>query len=265
MIGHRWQYTLPRILTGVSITAISRCVTPQIGLTFRYEQRVLPYEWALQRVGLSAVRLAPSAPWSISGLVGLVVTGGTDINPALYGERPHPSTGVPDDQRDEMEIHLLDAALRAGIPVLCICRGMQILNVVHGGTLIQDLTTPINHVQKVSSSEKPGRHPMAHSIDVIPDTQLARIIGEGRHEVNSRHPQGIGTLGQGLIATARAADGTLEAIELPDKHFALGVQWHPEDQIDISGDAHRLFQAFASAVASRQSVPPVHSSRGGPT
>jgi len=177
-----------------------------------------------------------------------VVTGGTDLNPALYGQRPHPATDGPDDERDKMEIQLLEAALRAGIPMLCICRGMQLLNVVHGGTLIQDLETSINHVQKVNSSEKPGCHPMAHSIDVIADTRLAGIIGEGRHEVNSRHHQAIGKLGQGLIATARAADGTLEGIERPGEAFVLAVQWHPEDQIDLGSDAHTLFQAFASAV-----------------
>src|SRR5258708_37442709 len=112
-----------------------------------------------------------------------------------------------------MEAQLLEAALRAGIPVLCICRGLQMLNVVHGGTLIQDLKTSINHVQKVGTSEKLGSHPMAHAIDVVPGTRLAEIIGEGRHEVNSRHHQAIAELGTGLIAAARADDGTLEAIE----------------------------------------------------
>jgi putative glutamine amidotransferase len=217
-------------------------VPSQIGLAFRYEQKGLPYESALHRVGLETIRITPDAAWAINGLGGLVITGGTDINPARYGQRPDPSTDVPDDQRDEMEIQLIDAALRIGIPVLCICRGMQLLNVVHGGTLIQDLATSINHVQKNSLT--------AHSIDVMPATKLAGVIGAGRHEVNSRHHQAVGELGQGLIVTALADDGTVEAIELPDRNFVLAVQWHPEDQIDISPDAHQLFQAFASAVGS---------------
>ena len=238
------------ILTRVLIIAIPMCMPPQVGLTLRYRKKVFPYESALHRVGLGTVRIAPDAQTSIDGLGGLVVTGGTDINPARYGQHPDPATKALDNERDEMEVQLLDAALRAGIPVLCICRGMQMLNVVHGGTLIQDLKTSINHAQKVSASEKPGSHPMAHSIDVMPDTQLAGIIGEGRHEVNSRHHQAIAELGKGLIAAVRADDGTLEAIERPDKDFVLAVQWHPEDQIDVSSDAHRLFEAFASAVLS---------------
>jgi putative glutamine amidotransferase len=147
-----------------------------------------------------------------------------------------------------MEAQLLAAALRGGIPVLCICRGMQMLNIVHGGTLIQDLKTSISHAQKASASDEPGSHPMAHPIDVIPGTRLAEIIGEGRHAVNSRHHQAIGKLGTGLIVGARADDGTLEAIERPGMNFVLGIQWHPEDQINVSTAAQRLFEAFGSAV-----------------
>ena len=220
-------------------------MSPQVGLTFRYEQKVLPYEFALHRVGLDAMRIIPGAQRSIDGLGGLVLTGGTDINPSRYGQVPHPLTGKPDNERDEMEVELLGAALRTGIPVLCICRGMQMLNVVLGGSLIQDLATSINHAQK------PGSHPTAHSVEVAPGTHLAEIIGEGRHKVNSRHHQAIDKLGSGLIATARADDGTLAAIERPGKDFVLAVQWHPEDQIDVSSDAHRLFGAFASAVVRR--------------
>ncbi len=221
---------------------------PRVGLTFRYKEKVLPYELALHSVGLDTIRINPSAQCSIDGLHGLVITGGTDINPARYGQYPEPATNAPDDDRDEMEAQLLGVALRTRIPVLCICRGMQLLNVVHGGTLIQNLATSINHAQKVSESEKSGSHPMAHAIDVLPHTRLAAIIGEGRHEVNSRHHQGVGKLGQGLIVTARADDGTLEAIERRDKDFVLGVQWHPEDQIEVSSNAQELFEAFASAV-----------------
>src|ERR1700674_5262154 len=146
---------------------------PQVGLTFRNEpealackSKALAYESALQSVGLNTIRITPGAQRSIDGLGGLVVAGGADINPTRYGRRPDPATNAVDDERDEMEAQLLEAALRAGIPVLCICRGLQMLNVVHGGTLIQDLKTSINHVQKVGTSEKLGSHPMAHAIDV---------------------------------------------------------------------------------------------------
>jgi putative glutamine amidotransferase len=124
---------------------------------------------------------------------------------------------------------------------------MQMLNVVHGGTLIQDLKTPMTHAQKGGASDKPGSHPMAHSICVTPGTRLAEIIGEGRHAVNSRHHQAIDKLGTGLMVAARADDGTLEAIERPGG-FVIGVQWHPEDQIHVSTAAQKLFAAFASAV-----------------
>jgi putative glutamine amidotransferase len=219
---------------------------PLVGVTFRYEEKALPYESALQRVGLNTVRIAPEAPCRLDGLDGLVISGGTDINPALYGQRPDPATDAPDDARDQMEVQLLDAALRAGIPILCICRGMQMLNVVQGGTLIQDLKTPIGHAHKASASDKPGSHPMVHPINVIAGTRLAEIIGEGRHAVNSRHHQAIDKLGPGLIVAARADDGTLEAIERPGT-FVLGIQWHPEDQVNVSAAAQKLFEAFASA------------------
>ncbi len=199
---------------------------------------------------MNTIRIAPEAPCRVDGLDGLVISGGTDLNPALYGQRPDPATDAPDDARDQTEVQLLDAALRAGIPILCICRGMQMLNVVQGGTLIQDLKTPMSHVQKASASDEPGSHPMAHSICVTPGTRLAEIIGEGRHAVNSRHHQAIDKLGTGLMVAARADDGTLEAIERPGG-FVLGVQWHPEDQIHVSAAAQKLFAAFASAVVAR--------------
>ncbi len=221
---------------------------PLVGVTFRYEQKASPYEWALHRAGLNTIRIAPEAQCLTDGLDGLVISGGTDINPALYGQRPDPATDAPDVARDQMEVQLLDAALHVGIPILCICRGMQMLNVVHGGRLIQDLATSINHAQKVGESEKPGSHPMAHPLDVIPGTRLAEIIGEERHAVNSRHHQAIDKLGSGLIVAARADDGTPEAIERPGMDFVLGIQWHPEDQINVSTAAQKLFEAFASAV-----------------
>ena len=220
---------------------------PLVGVTFRYEQKALPYESALHGVGLHTIRIAPEESCQVDGLDGLVISGGTDIHPALYGQRPDPATDAPDDARDQMEAQLLDAALRAGIPILCICRGMQMLNVVQGGTLIQDLQTPMSHVHKVSASDEPGSHPMAHPIEVAPGTRLAEIIGGGRHAVNSRHHQAIDKLGTGLIVAARADDGTLEAIERPGA-FVLGIQWHPEDQINVSAAAQKLFVAFASAV-----------------
>ena len=200
-------------------------------------------------VGLEPVRINPAAHRTIGGLSGLVVTGGSDINPARYGQLPEPTTGQPDDERDEIEILLVAEALRIGLPVLGICRGMQLLNVVHGGTLVQQLATGVVHARPADDQDKPGRHAAAHAVEVTPGSRLAAIVGTGRYDVNSRHHQGIDRIGEGLVACARADDGTVEGVERKDRSFFIGVEWHPEDRIDISPQDRRLFEAFAVAVS----------------
>ena len=183
---------------------------------------------------------------SLDGVSGLMLMGGTDVNPARYGEQPHPETEDPDDERDRREAALIADALDRDLPILAICRGMQILNVQHGGSMIQHLDSVERHRQRPDDKSL-----SAHGIEIVPGTKLAGIAGsELTREVNSRHHQSIARVGEGLVVSATdPRDGVIEAIERPDKRFVVGVQWHPENQIDAKdGIARRLFDAFAAAL-----------------
>ncbi|HXJ40153.1 MAG TPA: gamma-glutamyl-gamma-aminobutyrate hydrolase family protein [Bryobacteraceae bacterium] len=200
-----------------------------------------PYEEALRLVGIE-----PVFDVALDEVAGLVLMGGTDVNPARYGESPRPETDAPDDARDQAETALIDQALDRDMPILAICRGMQMLNVCHGGTLIQHLEPAERHRQRPKEKGLP-----AHSVEIRPATRLADIAGtELRWNVNSRHHQAVGRLGKGLvIAATDPRDGVIEAIERPDKRFTIGVQWHPENQTALEGSGARLlFEAFAAAL-----------------
>ncbi len=167
---------------------------------------------------------------SLDGM-GLVLSGGSDLDPASYGAEADPRTEAPDPERDAMEQKLLRQALELDLPVLAICRGMQLFNVTHrGGTLIQ-------HVE--------GHRVPLHDTTIGEGTQLATIFGAGRRSVNSRHHQVAGRLGEGLIVSARAADGVIEGLERTDRRFAVAVQWHPED---LMPQDRALFEAFRNAL-----------------
>jgi putative glutamine amidotransferase len=209
----------------------------RVALTFRNAQKVGPYDEALRLAGLEPVHISPQEPRHMAGLAGLLLTGGSDINPARYGQPPNGSQTI-DEERDEMETALLAEALEADLPVLAICRGAQLLNVAHGGSLIQHLATSEVH------------NPGAHRIEVASKSRLASIIGQGTHEVNSRHHQAADRVGEGLIISAVAPDGVIEGLERPDRTFVIGVQWHPEDRVQISKADRNLFEAFATAVRS---------------
>lgn len=183
-------------------------------------------------------------------LNGLLLTGGGDINPKHYGQTPEIETHQPDDARDEMELGLLQQALSLDLPVLAICRGMQLLNVRLGGTLVQHLPSSDLHVKRLPD-ETPGHHRDAHQIDVAEGTRLAHIIGAGKHAVNSRHHQAIDSPGAGAVVSAKSEDGVAEAMEMPSKRFVVAVQWHPEDRIRCSEADLKLFETFAAAVKSR--------------
>ena len=211
----------------------------RVAVTFNEPDRVVTYEAALAGVGLEPVR----NPESLEGLAGLLLTGGTDVNPALYGEAPHPETQPSDDQRDALEIRLLKQALEMNLPVLAICRGLQLFNVVHGGTLIQHLDDGLH--------EKRTDLPVSaenHTATVKPETKLAAIVGSGKIPVNSRHHQAIRQLGEGLRVSAVSEDDVIEAVERPDKAFAVAVQWHPEDRCMLDARDRKLFESFAAAV-----------------
>ena len=236
-----------------AITRYPENMAGLIGITFRDAQKAKPYEDALHAVHLTPVAITPEWPRSLDGLDGLLLTGGTDLNPRLYGESADKHALPPDDERDKMEIDLLHAALKTNLPVLAICRGMQLFQVALGGKLIQHLESSAIHVQKPDHHATAARHPSAHTIRVEKGTKLAEIIGVGEHDVNSRHHQAVKGCAGGLRVSARSADGTIEAMELPTKRFAVAVQWHPEDRIGISEADRRLFRAFAEAT--RHPVP----------
>ena len=210
----------------------------KVAVTFTNEQKLQPYLRALQSVGVEPVPVSPSDPTSLQGIDGLLLTGGPDVNPALYNEQPLDSTEF-NPARDEMEAKLLKHALDRDLPILAICRGMQFLNVALGGTLRQDVkdhrtVTPDDPSQRI------------HDVRVEPKTKLSKILGQEVHAVNSRHHQAIEVMAPDLMESARSVeDKVIEGVEHRTKRFTIAVQWHPEDQLQ---EDKKLFQAFADAL-----------------
>ncbi|MEV6108255.1 gamma-glutamyl-gamma-aminobutyrate hydrolase family protein [Streptomyces sp. NPDC051940] len=223
-------------------------VSPVIGISTYLEQSarwgvwdlpaaLLPsgYHRLVQRAGGRAVLLPPDAPDAapevLASVDALVIAGGPDIDPSHYTAPRAPETGPPAPERDAWELALTGAALAAGVPLLGICRGMQLLNVARGGTLVQHLE---DHRGPVGAF---GAHP----VKPVPGTLLASVLPEAV-AVPTYHHQAVDTLGTGLVASAFAEDGTVEAVELPGAVFTLGVQWHPE-----MGDDVRVMEALVRA------------------
>jgi putative glutamine amidotransferase len=204
----------------------------------------VPYEEAIRVAGIEPVVADPEAGASLAGISGLLLMGGTDVNPALYCEERRPETDEPDDLRDALECSLIAEALELDMPVLAICRGLQILNVQHGGTLAQHLEPVDRHRRRTPDKSLP-----VHAIKIVPGSRLADIAaGDLRWDVNSRHHQAVARLGDGLrVSATDPADGMIEAAERPDKSFVVAVQWHPENQSPVRVDQARLFRAFAEA------------------
>jgi putative glutamine amidotransferase len=167
-------------------------------------------------------------------LDGLVLSGGSDLDPATYGHEPHPETKGVLEERDRAELALLHAALECDMPVLAVCRGSQILNVGLGGDLVQHLPEVVGHDDH---KHTPGAY-ADHDVSLDPGTRLGALLGE-HAPVKSHHHQGFGKLGSGLREAGHADDGTVEALEDPSRRFALGVLWHPE-----AGEDLRLFEAL---------------------
>lgn len=197
------------------------------------------YPRLVQASGGLAVMLPPDDPSAaaetVARLDGLVVAGGADVEPVRYGAEPDARTGPPARDRDSWELALIDAALASGTPLLGICRGMQLLNVALGGTLVQHLD---GHTEAVGVM---GRHP----VSPVPGSRYATVVPE-RTEVPTYHHQCVDVLGKNLLASAHADDGTIEAIELPSPAWALGVQWHPE-----MGEDTRVMRALVAASVRR--------------
>jgi putative glutamine amidotransferase len=211
-------------------------------LPYRYESKLPSYVNAARAAGLEPVPQLADHPLSLEGFQGLILLGGSDVNPARYGETPQPETEDIDDERDAVELELIDEALARDLPLLAICRGLQILNVSQGGTLIQHLGSELHQPGYADKGQT------AHEITIEPDTLLAQVAGADRWRVNSRHHQAAGKVGAGLRVSARAEDGTVEALERPDKHFVLAVQWHPEDQYTKDAAQLRIFTHFREAL-----------------
>jgi putative glutamine amidotransferase len=199
----------------------------------------LAYVRAVERAGGRPLVVPPSAEAveeTLDALHGLVLSGGADLDPASYGAEPHAETDGVRPERDGAELALLEAALARDLPVLAVCRGSQILNVARGGDLVQHLPEVVGHE---GHKDTPGVF-SDHDVEVVSGTKLHDVVG-GRAPVKSHHHQGYGSLGQGLRESARAEDGTVEAIEDPSRRFALGVLWHPEE-----GEDAALFEALVA-------------------
>ena len=196
------------------------------------------YHRQVQRAGGLAALLPPdtgpdAAAATVGRLDGLVIAGGPDVEPARYGAARDPRSGPPAPERDGWELALIEAALAAGLPLLGICRGMQLLNVALGGTLHQ-------HVG--GHQGRPGTF-VDHEVTPVPGSLLADLLSPAPLAVPTHHHQAVAVLGPGLTATAHAADGTVEALELPSADgFVLAVQWHPE-----AADDTRLVEALVTA------------------
>ncbi len=183
-------------------------------------------------------------------LDGLVLTGGGDIDPARFGEPRHPTVFDLSPARDDLEIDLTRLALDQGVPLLAICRGLQVLNVALGGTLYQDIPSEPGSV--INHSQKEPRHHPTHAVKVQEGTRLGAVLGTLDLEVNSFHHQAIKRLGDGLRAVALAPDGIIEGVDMPSAPgFVLGVQWHPEDLVGQDAAARNLFSALVAVAKGR--------------
>ncbi len=194
-------------------------------------------------------------------LDGLLLAGGGDVAPDLYGAADAGKVKLVDAERDALELTLTRWALADGLPILAICRGIQLLNVAAGGSLIQDIPSDVSGAL-AHQDAAPAPH-RAHAVQVAPGSRLAAIYSNGHDGpgaltilVNSRHHQAIERLAEGFRVTARAADGIIEAIEPAgaDGHFVLGVQWHPEDLAPHDAATRALFAAYCAACAAQPAI-----------
>ena len=189
-----------------------------------------------------------SAEAVIQSLDGLLLSGGSDLDPGYYGEEPVPELGITIPERDAFEMALVGLALRRGMPVFGICRGMQVLNVALGGTLYQDLPSQWGRDLLKHRQDTPKWQP-THEVKVREGSYIAEVMGRELVKVNSYHHQGIKTLAEGLVATGRSSDGVIEAVEAEDvsERWLLGVQWHAEAMRGAGPQQESLFEAHVSA------------------
>jgi putative glutamine amidotransferase len=223
-----------------------------------------PACWIMGQRYVEVVRAAGGVPWLIplmphdpdtmnevyTRLDGVFLTGGVDVEPTFYGEEKLPVCGATDPDRDAIEIQLLKFALDRDLPILAVCRGIQILNVTCGGTLYQDVTAQVPAALKhdyFPTPENPSRKYLAHDITVKSGSRLGSILGETVVPVNSMHHQAIKDLAPGLVPTAFAPDGIIEGVEGANGQYMFAVQWHPEELADSQPGMNRLFHTFIDA------------------
>ncbi len=232
----------PRVLVSGSMD--SKLVSPELNATLRTLTKSVTDQLAAAGLDADVVDAATSceAAEDLTSLYdGLVILGGGDIHPEMYGQEAASclSYGI-DVKADTFEIALVRSAVSAGLPLVGICRGMQILNVALGGTLIQDLGPETMHNSTSDNAFMTG-----HSVRVLRNTRLGEIFGECDMAIRSGHHQAVDQLGNGLIISAFAADGVVEAIELDGHAWGVGVQWHPEESLADTTQIGKLFEAFA--------------------
>ena len=208
------------------------------------------YVTALENAGLIPLIVPPlanadAASAILDSVAGLVLTGGEDVDPARYGEKRHEKVRSVNPARDATEAALIKEAKERGTPVLAICRGIQILNVALGGTLVQDI--PSQCETKIAHDEESARDSRTHEISVEPGSLIATAVGTEHLTVNSFHHQSVKRVADGMRVTARSPDGIIEGIESTDEDWwVMAVQWHPEEMTDSAEPWDRgLFQAFA--------------------
>jgi putative glutamine amidotransferase len=179
---------------------------------------------------------------------GVLLTGGGDVEPDVFEEEKHPATDDINPERDDIEIALARWALADDKPMFAICRGIQVVNVALGGSLIQDIPTQYGQrIEHRGSVIGAARDHVLHEVCIEPGARITEVFGPGNVGVNSFHHQAIKALGDGLIVTSRAPDGIIESVEMPDRRYYLGVQWHPEEMTAGRADMLALFQAFVDA------------------
>ncbi len=185
----------------------------------------------------------------LDGLDGLLLSGGSDLDPGYYGEEAVPELGPTVPERDAFEMAVMEQALRRQIPILGICRGMQVLNVALGGTLFQDLPTQMDHLVLLGHRQETPKWEPTHEVAVDGGSQVAGIMDSDELKVNSYHHQAIKDLASGLIAVAHAPDGVVEAVEWGDlsQRWLVGVQWHAEAMREAGHEHRNLFEALVSA------------------
>jgi gamma-glutamyl-gamma-aminobutyrate hydrolase PuuD len=221
------------------IVGITTYVEPAAWGHWQLEAALIPYDYvrAVERAGGRALLVPPSedaVEETLDALDALVLSGGNDLEPSSYGAEPHPATRGTNPARDRGELALLQAALERDLPVLAICRGVQVLNAARGGDLVQHLPDEVGHEEHRAVVGEFSEH----EVRIDPSSKLPAIDGL----VKSHHHQGIGRVGDGLREVAWADDGTVEGLEDPSRRFAVGVLWHPE-----AGADQKLFDALVEA------------------